>query len=652
MSGNPLSFTIRQKVILLAGVTVLGFTGIVLGNNYLLNKIHDLDVEMLQIKNKLELYATLKETATEIALTSMDILVDKAGGTVADERKTTLEESYKTLNTSLKDIEKEITSTDEREAFTLISQSVPTLKKATDGLQRTVVQRGTEEEFARYDDLIDDTAGKMIEASAKLQALHATDFDTASQALDSNITDAKNVSIVISLTAAFGSLFLIHLVMLALGAPLRSILNALDKLQAGEDDFEVEGTTRQDEIGIIAKALAQLKSGLGEAFMLRQMVQDSPSNIVSIDVKHNNTISYINSAFAQTFSAIKHSNNSPIGQSVDILQNDPESIRRALNKPDSLPHRSRVKHGSFTFDQSINAIRNRKNDYIGAMITWTDVTAREKLTDDFERDISGIVNTVASAATELSHTAQDLTSKINLSINATDQATGASTQTAHNVQTVAAAAEEMSASVNEISFQIQKTNTLVKESVEKAQGADALAIALQNASHKVSEVVGLISDISGQINLLALNATIESARAGEAGRGFAVVANEVKNLAMQVDTSVESVQAVLNEMNSASSAVTGTLVDIRKSIGQISEATNSVASAVEQQSATTNEIARSMVNASDGTRLVSSNLQDVSSMTTQTSAASSQMLQAAQELSHQAEFLSRQVANFLREARS
>jgi methyl-accepting chemotaxis protein len=206
--------------------------------------------------------------------------------------------------------------------------------------------------------------------------------------------------------------------------------------------------------------------------------------------------------------------------------------------------------------------------------------------------------------------------------------------------------------VNEISQQIHRTNELVQSSVEKARNADALATTLQSASYKVNGVVKLISDISGQINLLALNATIESARAGDAGKGFAVVASEVKNLANQVDTSLESVASVLKDMDTASTSVAEALSDIQRSISQISEATSNVASAVEEQSATTNDIARNMASAASGTRVVSDSLNEVASTATQASGSSEQMLYATQELSRQAETLNHQVENFMKSLRA
>ncbi len=169
----------------------------------------------------------------------------------------------------------------------------------------------------------------------------------------------------------------------------------------------------------------------------------------------------------------------------------------------------------------------------------------EDLIGKFENEIGQIISTVASAATELSNTAQEMTQSIVTSAELAGGATDAATQTTANVQTVAAASEELSASVKEISSQLQKTSELVRLSREKAENADVLANALTVASDKVAGAMNIIAAIAGQINLLALNATIESARAGDAGKGFAVVASEVKSLANQTDKSVTEIQSVI-----------------------------------------------------------------------------------------------------------
>jgi methyl-accepting chemotaxis protein len=239
--------------------------------------------------------------------------------------------------------------------------------------------------------------------------------------------------------------------------------------------------------------------------------------------------------------------------------------------------------------------------------------AMHDMANEFEASIKGIVGTVASAATELAQTSEGLVATMLATAKTVQSASTGAAQTVSNVQSVASAAEEMTASVREISSQLQSSNNMVQDSVKKAESADEQAIALSVATNKVKEVIGLIANIAGQINLLALNATIESARAGEAGKGFAVVASEVKNLASQTDKSVQEIEKVIAEMNQASDGIIGSLKAIKDSISNISNSSGTIAAAVEEQSATTNDIARNMQSAAEATEAVSSNLGQVSS---------------------------------------
>lgn len=276
----------------------------------------------------------------------------------------------------------------------------------------------------------------------------------------------------------------------------------------------------------------------------------------------------------------------------------------------------------------------------------------QNTTRQFESKVQGIVSTVASAATQLAQTAQQMTKIMRLASDNTTQAVTNASETSSNVQSVAAAAEEMAASVREISSQVQKTNELVRDSHDKTIAADEKALALTDASSRVRQAVTLIATISSKINLLALNATIESARAGEAGRGFAVVASEVKVLANQTNQSLEDIGLVIEGMDSASSAITESLSNIKRSVEQVSIASNSIAAAVEEQSATTTEITRNMQSASQGTQLISVKLGNVSQSSNDATASASEVLSAAQELSRQAESLNREVNEFLQVIKS
>ncbi len=68
---------------------------------------------------------------------------------------------------------------------------------------------------------------------------------------------------------------------------------------------------------------------------------------------------------------------------------------------------------------------------------------------------------------------------------------------------------------------------------------------------KINELTENIRNISSQTNLLALNANIEAARAGEAGRGFAVVATEIGALANQTFQTVDGINQIVEEVNTA-----------------------------------------------------------------------------------------------------
>jgi methyl-accepting chemotaxis protein len=167
------------------------------------------------------------------------------------------------------------------------------------------------------------------------------------------------------------------------------------------------------------------------------------------------------------------------------------------------------------------------------------------------------------------------------------------------MESVAAGAEELNASVREISEAMMKSKDTALSAVGKVEVADGQAQRLNLAAQAMSGIVELIGNITGQINLLALNATIESARAGEAGRGFAVVASEVKNLANQAKQATDKIAAEIGSLNGISGDVVAALNAIKQEIQNVSEYVTATAAAVEEQSTVTNEMSSSMQRAAE-----------------------------------------------------
>jgi len=270
----------------------------------------------------------------------------------------------------------------------------------------------------------------------------------------------------------------------------------------------------------------------------------------------------------------------------------------------------------------------------------------------FEKQIGEVVSTVSSASSELEAAAATLTQTAGSAQQLSTIVAAASEEAAGNVQSVAAATDEMSSSVGEIGRQVQESSRRAQQAVQLATSTDAKVTELLDSAGRIGEVVKLITAVADQTNLLALNATIEAARAGEAGKGFAVVASEVKALASQTAKATEAISAQIISMQNATREAASAIRTIGTSIVEVSEISTAIAAAVEEQGAATLEIARNVQEAAKGTTEVASNITQVNRGAVETGSASAQVLSAAQELAVQGSSLKTQVDSFLATVRA
>ena len=275
-----------------------------------------------------------------------------------------------------------------------------------------------------------------------------------------------------------------------------------------------------------------------------------------------------------------------------------------------------------------------------------------EMAETFERSVGQVVETVASASTELqassetlSRTAQETSGHANVVARTADTS-------ASNVQTVASASEEMSASIAEIAQQVGQSAQIAREAERKAAETNATVTTLAAAAEKIGKVVSLISDIAAQTNLLALNATIEAARAGDAGRGFAVVASEVKSLAEQTARATDEISNQIAEVQGATGAAVTAIDGIAATISEINEISAAISAAVEEQMAAVREITRNTGDVAAGTAEVSQAIGLVQEGASETGAAAEQALGAARELGQQANRLRSEVDGFLQTIRA
>jgi methyl-accepting chemotaxis protein len=275
-----------------------------------------------------------------------------------------------------------------------------------------------------------------------------------------------------------------------------------------------------------------------------------------------------------------------------------------------------------------------------------------ELAHEFDRQATGVLETVTHAAAELQSTATAMAGEAEQTTRQSSAAMAAAEQAAHNVNTVASAAEQLASSVEEIGRQMAMSTEVAGKAVDEASRTNRTVKGLAEASQKIGAVVALINDIASQTNLLALNATIEAARAGEAGKGFAVVASEVKSLATQTAKATEEIAGQVAGMQQATGQAVGAIEGISTTIDSMSKIATTIASAIEEQGAATAEISRNVQQAAGGTKTVSENIGGVAETAQRTGGAAGRVLEAATRLSEQSDALRRQVDSFLTEIKA
>jgi len=258
-----------------------------------------------------------------------------------------------------------------------------------------------------------------------------------------------------------------------------------------------------------------------------------------------------------------------------------------------------------------------------------------RLTDEFADEYRKVKDDFNEAITQLQETIANI-ARANAEVsNAASEISSSTTDLSQRTEEQAASLEETSASMEEISATVRKNaenahhaNQLTQATREVADRGGAVvaqavtAMArIEESSRRISDIISVIDEIARQTNLLALNAAVEAARAGEAGRGFAVVASEVRSLAQrssqaakdikdlitnssgqvqegvelvnkageslhEIVDSIKNVAAIVSEIASASSEQAAGLDQISKALSQMDQVTQQNSALVEENAAT------------------------------------------------------------------
>lgn len=357
-----------------------------------------------------------------------------------------------------------------------------------------------------------------------------------------------------------------------------------------------------------------------EIARIMQMIDNMPINVMTADIHDDFKINYVNQTSLNTLKDVEE--HLPIkvddllGSSIDVFHKAPEHQRALLRDPSNLPHRANIRVGPEVLNLTVSAIHNADGEYEGPMLSWSIITKNVKMAES----VSQVVARMADKANGMDE--------------ASDNMVGLAKTAEELAVSVAGAAEELNATVKEISSQLARSTARAQEASAQAAETNELVGRLDEAAQAIGGVVQVIEEIAEKTNLLALNATIEAARAGDAGKGFAVVASEVKDLANQTTTSTQEIKEQITTMQDIVTGTVSAIRDISSAIEELSGSFASIAAAVEEQSATT--------------ATVSKDIGGVQSASVNTGSAAEEVKQTAADLNEYSAELNEEIGNYLK----
>ncbi len=264
----------------------------------------------------------------------------------------------------------------------------------------------------------------------------------------------------------------------------------------------------------------------------------------------------------------------------------------------------------------------------------------------FQAIITRVVEGLGEQVAQLHGTAEALSEASETATFEAASAANVSASAADNSNAVAAATEQLSGSIREISDQAHRTNSVVEAADNEAKRTSSDVGKLAAAAEEIGSIVAVIRSIADQTNLLALNATIEAARAGEAGRGFAVVAAEVKELSAQTANATDAIAEQIHAIQQSTGAAVGAIQSVSGRVGEIQAFTGAIAAAVEEQTAVAQEIANNVQRAASASEKAAKSSSEVSQSAAQTKQQAQSVSKASTRLSELASQLSAALKDF------
>jgi methyl-accepting chemotaxis protein len=274
--------------------------------------------------------------------------------------------------------------------------------------------------------------------------------------------------------------------------------------------------------------------------------------------------------------------------------------------------------------------------------------AMQQHSDDFGLSVLEVLKSLSVSCDSMREAARVMTESVDRTRTASAETASGASVSSRNLTAVAAATEELSSSVDEISRQMREAAEVARDGVRQTEVTDRKVRELSATAAQIEDILRLIEEIAGRTNLLALNATIEAARAGEAGKGFAVVAAEVKTLAAQTAQATQQIASRISAIQYGTREAATAVHGMGEAILRMDRVAEGIATSVTDQGVATREIASSIQVVTQQNDDAVRELQAVSDMAGQSWTAAQAVHGTAADFMQTYSQLQEEIAQFLR----
>jgi len=378
--------------------------------------------------------------------------------------------------------------------------------------------------------------GDLASKTVELQTIAR---DALAKTVDDTTIASERTNIILAVVSLLIGLILALVVARSIVRPVVAMTETMTKLAGGDLSVDVPATGDKDEVGEMARAVLVFKDNAVEKKRMDAAEAARLEAERRADEAKRERERVIGEEIAGLIDSVSRGD---LTRRIDLAGKDgfyrtmSEGINRLTDTVEAvIADLADVLSGLAQGDLNKRVAR----DYQGAFQrVKDDVNATSVKLSEIVGQITQAAETIAAAASEVSTGSTDLSDRTE--------------QQASSLEETAASMEELGATVRSNADNAQRANKMADDARKAAENGGTVAGSavsamkrIEEASRKITDIIGVIDEIAFQTNLLALNAAVEAARAGDAGRGFAVVAQEVRNLAQRSAQASKEIKALI-----------------------------------------------------------------------------------------------------------